>query len=53
MGRIAVVTDSTSDLPEKLASDAGVRIIPLSVVFEGLVVGSHLGIGGLGITYYS
>jgi len=35
MERIAVVTDSTSDLPPGLARQYGIHIIPLSVVFEG------------------
>jgi DegV family protein with EDD domain len=35
MGKIAIVTDSTSDLPPGLASENDINIIPLSVVFEG------------------
>jgi len=31
--RIAVVTDSCSDLPEELAKDLGVSVIPLNVIF--------------------
>ncbi len=35
MERIAIVTDSTSDLPTGIACQYGIHIIPLSVVFEG------------------
>ena len=35
MGRIAIVTDSTSDLPTGLATARDIKIIPLSVIFEG------------------
>jgi DegV family protein with EDD domain len=34
MGKIAVVTDSTTDLPSELASEYDIHIIPLSVIFE-------------------
>jgi DegV family protein with EDD domain len=33
MGRIAVVTDSTADLPPDLAAAAGLRVVPLWVTF--------------------
>lgn len=31
----AVITDSTADIPEKMASDHGISVVPLSVSFEG------------------
>lgn len=34
--RIAVVTDSTCDLPSSLAEGLGVRVVPLTVTFGGL-----------------
>lgn len=34
MGKIAVVTDSTSDLPAGLCSRYDIKVVPLSVVFE-------------------
>lgn len=33
MGGVAVVTDSTSDLPHELAEELGLRVVPLSVAF--------------------
>lgn len=33
MGGVAVVTDSTADLPPELAEAAGIRVVPLSVQF--------------------
>ena len=33
MARVAVVTDSTSDLPHGLAEELGIRVVPLSVTF--------------------
>ena len=33
MGHIAVVTDSTSDLPSEVAAAAGIRVVPLWVTF--------------------
>jgi len=33
MGRVAIVTDSTADLPPHLAAAAGVRVVPLYVRF--------------------
>ena len=35
MGKIAIVTDSTSDIPPGIASEKNINIIPLSVIFEG------------------
>ncbi len=35
MGRIAVVTDSTADLPPELAAAAGITVVPLWVRFGG------------------
>lgn len=35
MRNIAVVTDSTSDLPLELAKEKNIMIVPLSVMFEG------------------
>ncbi len=36
MCKIAILTDSTADLPSGLASEYDINIIPLSVVFEGI-----------------
>jgi DegV family protein with EDD domain len=33
MGGVAVVTDSTADLPRDLAEELGIRVVPLSVTF--------------------
>jgi DegV family protein with EDD domain len=33
MGSVAVVTDSTADLPRELAEELGIRVVPLSVTF--------------------
>ena len=33
MAEVAVVTDSTSDLPRELAEELGIRVVPLSVTF--------------------
>ncbi len=33
MGGVAVVTDSTADLPRDLVESAGIRVVPLSVAF--------------------
>ncbi len=33
MGSVAVVTDSTADLPRDLAEELGIRVVPLSVTF--------------------
>jgi DegV family protein with EDD domain len=33
MARVAVVTDSTTDLPRDLVEDIGLRVVPLSVTF--------------------
>jgi fatty acid-binding protein DegV len=35
MESTAIVTDSTSDLPIKLAVERNINIVPLSVMFEG------------------
>jgi DegV family protein with EDD domain len=35
MGEIAIVTDSTTDLPKELSSEYGIHVVPLSVIFEG------------------
>ncbi len=37
MSNIAVVTDSTSDIPKNLAVQYGISVIPLSVIHEGVV----------------
>ncbi len=37
MSNIAVVTDSTSDIPRTQAEEFGISVIPLSVVHEGVV----------------
>lgn len=34
MGRVAVVTDSTCDLPVKVVEAVGLRVVPLSVAFD-------------------
>lgn len=34
MAGVAVVTDSTSDLPHGLAEELGIRVVPLSVTFD-------------------
>lgn len=45
MRRIAVVTDSTCDLPEQLVDSLGLRVVPLTVAFgnEDFVAGVTLG----------
>ena len=35
MGKIAIVTDSTADLPSGLTAEYGINVVPLSVIFEG------------------
>ncbi len=37
MNNIAVVTDSTSDIPRSLAKEYGISVIPLSVIHEGVI----------------
>jgi len=37
MSRIAVVTDSTSDLPQSARERYGIKVVPLSVIFEDKV----------------
>ena len=39
---VAVVTDSTSDLPDALAAQLGVEVVPLYVNFKGNVLKDHL-----------
>ncbi len=33
MSKVAIITDSTSDIPEELAKELDIKIIPLSVIF--------------------
>ncbi len=44
MERVAVVTDSTCDLPRELVESLGLRVVPLSVTFgdETLIAGVQL-----------
>jgi len=44
MVRVAVVTDSTCDLPRELVESLGLRVVPLSVTFgdETLIAGVQL-----------
>ena len=44
MERVAVVTDSTCDLPPELVESLGLRVVPLSVIFgdETLIAGVQL-----------
>lgn len=44
MGGVAVVTDSTADLPAELVESLGLRVVPLSVTFgdESLIAGVTL-----------
>ncbi|MFP4311857.1 MAG: DegV family protein, partial [Nitriliruptoraceae bacterium] len=44
MGRVAVVTDSTCDLPAEVVEATGLRVVPLSVLFgdETLIAGVEL-----------
>jgi len=44
MARVAVVTDSTCDLPPELVESLGLRVVPLSVIFgdETLIAGVQL-----------
>jgi len=37
VSEIAIVTDSTSDIPRELAEKYGVSVVPLSVVHEGVI----------------
>jgi DegV family protein with EDD domain len=46
MGGVAVVTDSTADLPRDLAEELGIRVVPLSVTF-----GSETFISGVTIDH--
>jgi DegV family protein with EDD domain len=39
---VAVVTDSTSDMPDALAAQLGVEVVPLYVNFKGQVLKDHL-----------
>lgn len=34
MGTVAVVTDSTADLPSAVAEELGIRVVPMSVTFD-------------------
>ncbi len=34
MSKVAIVTDSTSDIPEELAKKLDIKVIPLSVIFD-------------------
>ncbi len=34
MSRIAIITDSTSDIPKDLAEKLNIKVVPLSVIFE-------------------
>src|SRR5256885_2814329 len=34
-GKVAIVTDSTSDLPAQLARSRGITVVPLTLNFEG------------------
>jgi DegV family protein with EDD domain len=45
MGGVAVVTDSTCDLPRDLAEELGIRVVPLSVTFgeDTLISGVTIG----------
>jgi DegV family protein with EDD domain len=45
MGGVAVVTDSTADLPRDLAEELGIRVVPLSVTFgsETFISGVTIG----------
>lgn len=45
MGGVAVVTDSTADLPHELVEELGIRVVPLSVAFgtESLISGITIG----------
>lgn len=45
MGGVAVVTDSTADLPHDLVEELGIRVVPLSVSFgtESLISGITIG----------
>jgi len=47
MGRVAVVTDSTCDLPAEVVEATGLRVVPLSVQFgdETLIAGVELSTG--------
>lgn len=48
MGGVAVVTDSTADLPSELVESIGLRVVPLSVTFgdESLIAGVTLSPAG-------
>jgi len=35
VGRVAIVTDSTADLPQSLAASRGITIVPLTLNFDG------------------
>lgn len=37
MGNIAIVTDSTSDLPESMYKEYGLSVVPLSVIFNAKI----------------
>ncbi len=45
MQPIAIVTDSTSDLPEELAARHGVHVVPNILVIDGAGVEDGKGIG--------
>jgi DegV family protein with EDD domain len=44
-GAVAVVTDSTAYLPQRLAEASGVRIVPLQVVIGGLSLAEGVDVG--------
>ena len=35
MNKIAIVTDSTSDIPESLAQELGISIVPAILILDG------------------
>jgi DegV family protein with EDD domain len=45
MGGVAVVTDSTCDLPRDLVEELGIRVVPLSVTFDDETLISGVSIG--------
>lgn len=34
MSKVAIITDSTSDIPKDMVKELDIKVVPLSVIFE-------------------
>jgi hypothetical protein len=58
---IKLIIDSTYDLPETYIAENDIKVLPLKILLEDkeyldgetIVLGSHLGLGGLGIFFFN